>query len=1771
MTADLPLRTFPKNFVEHLRSLATQRPGDTALIVVSEQEGAAVDTPISYAALDQRIRALAAQLQKQFGKGDRALLLLDNDDHYVVGFFACLYAGLIAVPVFPPESSRLQHLARLIGIAADAQARCILTTGGILAMVGSAIGEFVGVTAIAADAVNPAAADDWAAHVPDAGDIAFLQYTSGSTATPKGVMVTHGNLMANEQVIEEGMGVGAGDVFVSWLPLYHDMGLIGGLLQPLHRGIPVGLMTPTFFLERPIRWLEAISRLRGTISGGPDFAFRLCLERVKEAQRTSLDLSSWRVAFSGAEPVRHDTLCAFIDQFAASGFSAAAVYPCYGLAEATLFVTGGQREAGLVAHTFSAASLAAGRPQLAIDGTVLVGCGHAPTGHRVEIVDSKTLAPAAPGQIGEIWASGPSMAHGYWQRQDASAESFVEHRGACWLRTGDLGFFHGGQLYITGRIKDLIIVRGQNIYPQDIERAIEAEVDAVRKGRVAAFEVPMPDGGGGVGVAVEVSRSLQKLVQPAMLADALSQAASAVCHEPASVVVLLHPGALPKTSSGKLQRGACRQGWHERTLNAYAVFEHGRCVQGEEADAPVAAPQDQTERVLADLWRTVLKRDAGHVFEREAHFLSSGGNSLAAVQLAARIADQWEIAFPVRAVFEHLRLSALAAEVQRVCAQGQRQARISIPALPPALRAGPLPLSHAQQRQWFLWKCDPTSTAYHVGGTLCLTGALDMAALQAGLHGLVARHESLRTLFRAGADGLPEQLILPTALPDLPVIDLRALSPDERDARAAQEAKRVHMQPFNLGDGPLLRVVLIRLRDTSNMLVVVMHHIVSDGASMKVLIDELAAGYRAHLRGEAPALGALPIQYADYAAWQRAWLEAGEAERQLAYWRGQLGREQPVLALPTDRARSAVANYRAARHGFELSAELLAGLHQRALAEDATLFMVLLAGFQALLHRHSGQRDIRVGVPIANRHRVETEGVIGFFVNTQILRCEMTGRTRLAQVLVQTRQAALEAQAHQDLPFEQLVEALLPERSLSHSPLFQVMFNHLQEDFRALAALPGLVTEHHPLHEQAAQFELTLDTAEQPDGRLVARFTYAEELFDSATVERMAAHYQVILRALADQPDQAIGDVDVLSNSERAQLSLWGVKAPSHADTEPLSRLFERQVQQQPDALALIFGEERVSYAELNRRANRLAHRLIAMGAKPETQVGISVERSTEMVVGLLAVLKAGCAYVPLDPVYPAERLTCMVDGSGIELLLTQQRIGWPVQGTRQLIRLELDTIDLSCEPAHDPQVDVHGENLAYVIYTSGSTGKPKGVAVSHRALAEHAGVSADFSSLTASDRMLQFATLNFDGFIEQMFPPLLVGAAVVLRGPTIWDSKTFLRELEDKQISIADLPTAYWFLLIQELAESGVRNYGALREIHIGGEAMPPEGVRAWKQAGLGHVTLLNTYGPTEAIVVASLLDCTPYVAGEKAVGIHMPIGSPLAGRHLRIVDADLNLVPVGVVGELCIGGALLARGYLGRPSLSAERFVADPFDEAGGRLYRTGDLVRWNGDGQLEYLGRIDHQVKIRGFRVELGEIEAQLLAQPEVREAVVVAKGGGQGMRLVAYVSLQAGFTLDVAALRAQLSRVLPEYMVPSATVVLDALPLNPNGKVDRKALPEAAPDSEQAYVAPQGEIEQVLATIWAEVLGVPRVGRRDSFFEIGGHSLLLLKVLRRLEERLGVHPSIVDLFRYPTVESLADFLRTGIPQPSGSVQRVEERAKRQRGAFIQRKPISERTPT
>ncbi len=1044
----------------------------------------------------------------------------------------------------------------------------------------------------------------------------------------------------------------------------------------------------------------------------------------------------------------------------------------------------------------------------------------------------------------------------------------------------------------------------------------------------------------------------------------------------------------------------------------------------------------------------------------------------------------------------------------------------------------PLRLSYAQERQWFLWQLEPESAAYHIPSVLRLRGRLDLDALQRSFDSLVARHETLRTRFRLDGDEARQEIAASMALP----LDIVALGPLEEGALARQVETTI-ARPFDLERGPLLRVSLLRLAEDDHVLVLVQHHIVSDGWSMQVMVEELVQLYAAYSRGLEVALPALPIQYADYALWQRSWMEAGEKERQLAYWTGLLGGEQPVLELPFDRPRPVRQSHRGAQFILELDIDLSQALRRVAQQEGATAFALLLASFQALLYRYSGQADIRVGVPIANRNRVETERLIGFFVNTQVLKADLDGRMGFDELLAQARQRALEAQAHQDLPFEQLVEALQPERSLSHNPLFQVLFNYQSEARGNGQAFrfDELQMESVQFDSRTAQFDLTLDLTDE-EQRFCAVFDYATDLFDASTVERLAGHWRNLLRGIVANPRQRLGELPLLDAPERRQtLSEWNPAQREYAVQGTLQQRFEEQARQRPQAVALILDEQRLSYGELNARANRLAHCLIARGVGADVPVGLALERSLDMLVGLLAILKAGGAYLPLDPAAPEERLAHILDDSGVRLLLTQGHLLERLPRQAGVEVLAIDGLVLDGYAESDPLPTLSADNLAYVIYTSGSTGKPKGTLLTHRNALRLFSATEAWFGFDERDVWTLFHSYAFDFSVWEIFGALLYGGCLVIVPQ--WVSRSpedFYRLLCREGVTVLNqTPSAFKQLMAMACSADMATQQPALRYVIFGGEALDLQSLRPWFQRfGDRQPQLVNMYGITETTVHVTY---RPVSEADLEGGLVSPIGGTIPDLSWYILDRDLNPVPRGAVGELYIGRAGLARGYLRRPGLSATRFVPNPFPGgAGERLYRTGDLARFQADGNIEYIGRIDHQVKVRGFRIELGEIEAALAGLAGVRDAVVLAHDGVGGTQLVGYVVADSAEDAERLreSLRESLKRHLPDYMVPAHLMLLERMPLTVNGKLDRQALPQ--PDaslSQQAYRAPGSELEQRIAAIWAEILGVERVGLDDNFFELGGHSLLLLMLKERIGDTCQATLSISQLMTHASVAEQA----------------------------------------
>nr|QEO74288.1 condensation domain-containing protein [uncultured bacterium] len=1321
------------------------------------------------------------------------------------------------------------------------------------------------------------------------------------------------------------------------------------------------------------------------------------------------------------------------------------------------------------------------------------------SGSRAYVLD-RARNPVPVGVPGELHVAGESLARGYLHQPALTADRFVPdpfgRPGDRMYRTGDLVRRRAdGCLEFIGRLDEQVKIRGFRIEPAEIEAALESHPDVRAAVVVAQEESP------------ERKRLIAYLVpvEPGAFSPAAVRA-----HVQATLPDYMVPTAfvaleeLPMTANGKIDR---------RALPSVP----------QSAAQDFRAPRTPIEELIAVIWADLLGLARVGL---DDNFFELGGHSLLATQAASRIRDAMRVELPLRKMFEHPTLEALARQVEDAL-EGETPA---LPAIEPAAATDVLPLSFAQQRLWFLDQLEPGSSLYNVLGAVRLRGALDADALERSLAEIARRHGALRTTFSNDA-GVARQVVGADIAPTRRV-DEAQRSDREREVLAEQLALDEARMPFDLEAGPLYRTTLVRFAADDHLLLVTMHHIVSDGWSLGVFVRELAALYRAFTAGAPSPLAPLPVQYADFARWQRQWLTAERLSGQLAYWRQQLGGSPPVVELPADRPRPPQPSYRGRHCRFSVPHETAAALNGLGRREGATLFMTLHAAFTVLLHRYARQDDIVVGTAVANRQRAELEGLIGFFVNTLVLRTDLSGDPTYRELLTRVREVALSAYSNQDIPFEQVVDAIQPARSGNLNPFFQVMFV-LQNAPQEPLVLPGLTLEPVPLEGGTSKFDLLLTMWER-EGALEGSVEYSTDLFDAGTIDRLIGSFQTLLGGIAADPALRISELPLLDAAHRRSVLVDSASAV--VSVPPVHVLVEAQAQRTPDRIAVRFGDRELTYRELNARANRLAHHLRARGVGPDARVGVSLDRSLDLTVAILATLKAGGAYVPLDPAYPADRRAFMIgDARAAALIVDAARAEELCGANAHVICLEAEWAQIE-QSAPDGNLThaIGDDNLAYVIYTSGSTGIPKGVAMTHGPLSKLMAWQLEHSAAGASPRTLQFASPSFDVSFQELFSTWCAGGTLVLIGEEMRrDPDELLRLVVDERVERVFVP----FVALQQVAQA-VDGGGTLpvhlREIVTAGEALQvtPQVARLFER--LPGCTLENQYGPSESHVVTAFT-----LTGASSTWPKLPpIGRPVPSSRIYVLDSRGQPVPIGVLGELYIAGPCLARGYLDRPALTAERFVPDPHSPTpGARMYRTGDVARYREDGEIEFFGRVDHQVKIRGFRVELGEIEAVLSRHPAVGECVVTVREDIPGdKRLAAYVvTREAAAAPATADLRSFLAGKLPEYMVPTAFVSLERLPLTPSGKVDRRSLPVPEgnrSDFDGAYVEPRNAVEARIAAVWADTLRIPKIGALDDFFGLGGHSLLATQVVARIRDAFQVELPLKVFFERPTVAALAE---------------------------------------
>jgi len=1596
--------------IDLLRFRAATQPNQIAyrFLADGEEERAS----LTYGELDRRARQIAAELQTISAVGQRALLLDSSELDFIIAFFGCLCAGVTAVPIYAPRLNKKGN-ARVESVVADAQPSVVLTAGSgspaIRDLVTASVGEHV--KWIDTNAL-PNRGDLWIPSALSGTDTAFLQYTSGSTANPKGVMVSHANILHNEEMIQKAFGTGPGSTIVGWLPLYHDMGLIGTVLQPLFAGVPCILMSPVAFLQRPLRWLQAIARYQATTSGGPNFAYELCMRKIRPEDRSGLDLSSWRVAFNGAEPVRLETLNRFAAQFADCGFRREAFVPCYGLAEGTLFVSGGLEPNGVTAVHHGANGGPTNGAKTSRQGEkMLVACGRPPAKQEVRILSPDSLQPCFNGQVGEIWIKGPSVAQGYWRKPKETEETFnAQIPGTAegpFLRTGDLGFLSNGHLFITGRLKDLLIIRGQNYYPQDIELTVEQSHPVLQPGSGAAFSVEI-EGEERLVVVQEVA--VTKGQETAICKDRDNDNLDALIklisrnivaqHEQQPYgVVLIRKGTIPKTSSGKIQRHACKDAFLRKDLAVLREWPERESPEATSQGSTSGKRQRPTLSELAPWLVAEIARIKGIDQERvdlQQPFTAYGLDSLDAIEFAHKLHTEFEVEVEVSEFFAD---SAIADVVQR--ATGTLQTRVSRRATG---RPASYPLSYGQRALWFVHQTAPDSAGYNLSRVIRIATNLDVDALRLAFQALVDRHPCLRTIVVETA-GEPVQQVAEKAEVSFEYFDARDWSQVELEKGLVQQSQR----PFSLTLGPLFRTVLYARSEKEYLLHVAVHHMVADYWSLTLLLDEIGKLYQAYANKVETHLVPLEYSYADFVEWQREKLSGPAGERLRDYWKNELAGELPPLSLPADHIRPPVQTFRGASFPFSLDARLTEALKRLGEEQQATLFTTLLAAFQVLLYRLTSQKQVIVGCPIAGRSRAEFANTAGYFVNAVPLRADFQQRQTFTEFLSQVRNRVSKAFAHELYPFSLMVEQLGITRDPAVPPIFQSAFAFQQtygsrsEDFvrfalgqpQAQVTLGGLQLEHVVVEQQTAQFDLTLTVGEGPDG-IVGAWEYSSDLFDHSTVVRWSENFKVLLQAVAQHPDCHVSRFAMLSTEQRRQIVEEFNHTQLNYDCQQcVHDEISRQAMSTPDRIAVAFGAIELSYQQLEQRSNQVAHYLRKLGVGPDVRVGVCLDRSVELVVFLLGVLKAGGAYIPLDPGYPAERLQYMAQDAQAPVVIVQKRQieQFANLGVR-LICAEDQQAEIERERVADVGVGLEDENLAYVIYTSGSTGKPKGAMNTHRGLQNRLQWMQEKYQLTSDDRVLQKTPFSFDVSVWEFFWPLMVGARLVMAEPGRHQDPEYLGQTIEQQgvTTLHFVPS-----MLQAFLESGeAKRCGKLRRIICSGEALSAELAR--KCVEQIPAELHNLYGPTEAAI-----DVTYWPCRREDLAGGVAIGKPIANTQMYVLDAEYEPVPVGVEGEIYIAGVGLARGYWNRPDLTAGRFIANPLSaEGGARMYRTGDRGRWRRDGNLEYLGRFDHQVKLRGFRIELGEIEACLAKFEGVKETVVEVRGATAGdKRLVAYI--------------------------------------------------------------------------------------------------------------------------------------------------------------------------
>ncbi|MFB2981139.1 amino acid adenylation domain-containing protein [Microseira sp. BLCC-F43] len=1572
-----------------------------ALAIVFENQ------QLTYRELNAKANQLAHYLQA-IGVGPEVLvgLCVERSIEVVIGILGILKAGGAYVPLDPAYPQE-----RLAFILEDSNLKVVLTKTQWLEIL-----PVIKASVLCLDA-DWQKIDQQSQENPNCDvtpeNLAYLIYTSGSTGKPKGVQMPHASIWNYLQGITKIIPVNSNDIYLQTAS-FSFTASVRQLFLPLSQGATSVIATREQ-TRTPLSLFQLIQTQGVTISDGVPSVWRyglMALESLDQKYTKALSESKLRFIIFGGELLPYQLIKKLRKLFQTP---------------TRFFNILGQTES-------------IGNGFYSIPENCDIEEGYVPVGNplpdiqQVYVLNSQ-LEPVKNGESGELHIAGATLARGYLNRTQANSEKFINNPfnpQQKLFKTGDVASYsQEGNLEILGRIDFQVNIRGMRVEIEEIEAVLKLH-PSVREGVVSLRE-DIPGDQRLVAYIVPNNQALDLAEIRSFIEQKLPD------YMVPNAFVLLEK--LPLLPNGKLDRN---------NLPAPNISAEIR---------NYVAPRNPQEQLIADIWAEVLGLEKVGIYD---NFLELGGHSLLASLVISRLREALAVELPVSALFESPTVASLSEKIEKLSQQNQTHQ--TLPILEPIARSVELPLSLIQQRFWILDQIEGANAAYNITRALRLVGSLNLTALQQAIQSIIQRHETLRTSFGM-VEGKPVQFIAETVPLTLPLVDLQDLPEVERMAELERLITAEYTQLFELSTAPLLRAKLIRLESDSHVLLVTMHHIISDAWSAGIFLKELS-----NLYADYP-LPDLPIQYADYAYWQRQWLQNELINTQLNYWQQQLADAPPVIELPTDYPRSAIQTFRGSIQRFKLGNDLTNKLKKLSQKSGTSLFMTLQAAFVTFLYRYTGQEDIVIGSPITNRNRPALESLIGFFVNTLVLRTRLENNPTFKQLLSQVRQVALDAYVHQDLPFDRLVEALQPERHKNLSPLFQVMFV-LQNSPVEKPNLPGLNVTQIELDRPTAgaTFDLTL-SMQEIDAELTGALEYNANLFDAATIARMVDNFQTLVEAIVNNPEQRVGQLPLLTTAQQHQLLVEWNQNQTNYPHQCIHQLFEQQVETTPEAIAVKWENQQLTYRELNNRANQLAHYLQKLGVGAETLVGICLERSPKIIVAMLGILKAGGAYLPLDPSYPSDRLQFMLQDGQAFLVLTEQQL-WGQLTSVEQICLDRDWCVISQESQQNLNCHITADNLAYVIYTSGSTGQPKGVMVPHRGVVRLA-VNTDYVNLRSTDVIAQASNTSFDAATFEIWGALLNGAKVaILNRETILSPQDFASSLETEEITILFITTALFNQIVQEVPSA----FRHLRYLLFGGEAVDTRRVQQLL-AGESPQKLLHVYGPTENTTFSTWY----HIQQIKPKAETVPIGRGIANTQTYILDRYLQPVPIGVTGELYVGGAGLAKGYLNRPDLTSERFITNPFIP-NERLYKTGDLVRYLPDGNIEFIGRIDHQVKIRGFRIELGEIETLLHQHPQVQQVVVIVREDNPGNKYITAYVVNENLTLTSNELRQFVKENLPEYMIPSAFVILNAFPLNPNGKIDRRALPvpNLAENRQTAFVPPRNPTEEIIADIIGDIL-------------------------------------------------------------------------------------------